>query len=65
MGEEVQTERHDYTSEGEGWRDAHPGFASVAQDRLRFHEQVERANGRQFLSELCRVLDVPEPEPTR
>ncbi|WP_157468820.1 type IIL restriction-modification enzyme MmeI [Deinococcus murrayi] len=26
---------------------------------------AERANYGQFLSELCRVLDVPEPEPTR
>lgn len=26
---------------------------------------AERANYGQFLSELCRVLGVPEPEPTR
>ena len=26
---------------------------------------AERANYAQFLSELCRVLEVPEPEPTR
>ncbi|WP_170928614.1 hypothetical protein [Deinococcus hopiensis] len=26
---------------------------------------AERANDGQFLSELCRVLDVPEPGPSR